>query len=88
MPIKNKERQVVSKNSCLCKNCEGQIFGLLNELKSQAVKQNRGGLILDAIGDLEVALIDGTIKRIKQRDEAWSNGNGRRFGRRFHVSIK
>jgi len=77
-----------TEKSCLCKSCEGQIFGLLNELKAQAIKQKRGGLILDAIGDLEVSLIDGTIKRVQQRDEAWSLGNGRKFGRRFHISIK
>ena len=84
----NKNRNVVSKQTCLCKDCEGKIFGLLNELKSQAVKQKRGGLILDAIGDLEVSIIDGGIKRIQQRDEAWSLGNGKRYGRRFHVRIE
>jgi hypothetical protein len=86
--MKTKNKKIVSKKTCLCPSCEGQVFGLLNELKNQAVKQKRGGLILDSIGDLEISLIDGTIERVQQRDSAWSSGRGKKFGRRFHVEIK
>lgn len=78
-------KTITAKQTCLCKSCEGQLFGLLNELKAQAVKQKRCGIVLDAIGDLEISLIEGTIERVQARDKAWSSG---RVGRRFHVQLK
>lgn len=79
-------KTIIAKQTCLCKNCEGQVFGLLNELKAQAIKQKRGTLILDAIGDLEVSLIEGDISKVKARDSAWKSG--KRTGRRFHIELK
>lgn len=73
--------------SCLCAKCEGQVFGLLNELKSQAIKQKRCGITLDCIGDLEMSLIEGCIESVKRRDSAWKSGN-RKNGRRFSVKLE
>lgn len=84
---KRKTKTFTAKQTCLCSNCEGLVFGLLNDLKEQAIKQKRCGIALDAIGDLEVSLIDGNVSMVKQRDSAWKMGN-RKFGRRFHVELK
>lgn len=68
----------------LCENCEGFIFGLLNELRNEAQKMKRGTLVLDAIDDLQVSIEDGNIQAIRQRDEEYQQGNrvGRRASRR------
>jgi hypothetical protein len=70
------------KSSCLCSNCEGLVFGLLNELRNQAKNSNRGGLILDCIGDLQSALENGDIEDVKLRDAKWIAGN-RKTGRKL-----
>lgn len=80
-------KQKIALKSVLCPKCEGLIFGLLNELKANAVKQNRCGITLDAIGDLEISLIDGDISSVVRRDEMWKHGN-RKSGRRFHIELK
>ena len=65
----------------LCKDCYGLVFGLLGELRVEAKKSKRGTLILDAIDDLEVSLIEGNISKIVARDKAYQSG--RRIGRRI-----
>jgi hypothetical protein len=65
----------------LCKKCEAFVFGLLNELRNQAKKSNRGNLIIDAIDDLQVSLEDGNISQVQIRDESYQAGN--KVGRRI-----
>lgn len=65
----------------LCKQCEGVVFGLLNELKHEAVRMKRGTLVLDAISDLEVSIRDGHIEQVKRRDRAYASG--KRPGRKL-----
>lgn len=84
--MKTKKKKFVATKTCLCNKCEGQVFGLLNELKAQASKQKRSGLTLDAIADLEVSVIDGTINRVKERDRNWCAG--KKGNRRFEVLLK
>lgn len=66
-------------HSCLCPECEGMVFGLLNELRIEAEKMRRGRLILDAINDLQASIEDGDISLVKWRDSCYKHGN--RVGR-------
>jgi hypothetical protein len=62
-------------STVLCPKCESFVFGLLNELRNNAQEHNRGGLIIDAITDLQASLEAGNIKEVQLRDEQWVSGN-------------
>jgi len=56
----------MTNKSCLCPKCEGKVFGLLNELKSEAMKQKRAGIVSDTIEDVEFSIQDGNISEVKK----------------------